>query len=635
MANVQVQLCGLIFDILLIVFVMRHESVGLYSERLFKISLLVYTCCICLDILSVFAIIYEGSVFPTWATVAACKIYLVLLISSAYFGFIYTFSDIVHLRESRPFKYGVSIFALFGSILALALPIYYYYDGKTVLYSYGPATQVTFIFAPIFIISSIVITYLYKSLMNVHKRRAIRLWMLLEILAAVIQFVFPQLLLVGFGSSLGLFILYAVLENPEAYLDKTTGCFSLDTLNSYLNQEYSELKKFSSIIVCLPNNYKLNEEDEKGVLLEVAEFLNAFAGSKLFRLHGNDFALIYDSKDRHEMDEIESAVNLDVIKNRFESEWNGSFFIKAGFLYVPNGNIVSSADEFVELYTKYRDSFTDSKQTRLLDKESGEAIKEFRQMVVEIKNALSDDRIEVYYQPIYSLSTEKFVSAEALARLRSIDGRIIMPGRFIPVAEEAGLIEQVGERVFEKACSCISNNHLKEKGVEYIEVNLSVAQCDNPFLHRTYQNIIFKNHINPKEVNLEITESSSLIHRNILLENMDRLINLGCAFSLDDFGTGESNLNYIVDMPVNIVKFDKTMVQDYFNNEKAKVVMTSTVNMIKELGLKVVAEGVETAEQLEGMRNLGVDYIQGFYFSKPLPLNEYIQFIEKHNGGRL
>ena len=99
----------------------------------------------------------------------------------------------------------------------------------------------------------------------------------------------------------------------------------------------------------------------------------------------------------------------------------------------------------------------------MLDKDSGEAIKEFRQMVVEIKNALSDDRIEVYYQPIYSLSTEKFVSAEALARLRSIDGRIIMPGRFIPVAEEAGLIEQVGERVFEKACSCISNNHLKEK----------------------------------------------------------------------------------------------------------------------------------------------------------------------------
>ena len=115
------------------------------------------------------------------------------------------------------------------------------------------------------------------------------------------------------------------------------------------------------------------------------------------------------------------------------------------------------------------------------------------------------------------------------------------------------------------------------------------------------------------------------------MENMNKLIDYGVTFSLDDFGNGQSNLNYIVDMPVQIVKFDRDMIQSYFKNEKAKLVLNATMRMVHDMGLKVVSEGVETKEQLDMLVELGIDYIQGYYFSKPLPADEFMAFMIENN----
>lgn len=174
--------------------------------------------------------------------------------------------------------------------------------------------------------------------------------------------------------------------------------------------------------------------------------------------------------------------------------------------------------------------------------------------------AMEEDRIEVFYQPIYSTTEKCFVSAEALVRIRENDGSIVSPGKFVPVAEKTGLISQIGQIVFEKTCAFIGEN------------------------------------------------------------------------SLDDFGSGESNLNYIVEMPVSIVKFDRGMSQAYFADKKAKFVMEAAMHMIHDLKLKIVSEGVETKEQMEKISSLGIDYIQGYYFSKPLPGDEFLQYIKRENG---
>lgn len=135
--------------------------------------------------------------------------------------------------------------------------------------------------------------------------------------------------------------------------------------------------------------------------------------------------------------------------------------------------------------------------------------------------------------------------------------------------------------------------------------------------------------MDPSCINLEITESASIQTRNNLLENMQILIDYGVKFSLDDFGNGESNLNYIVNMPVSIVKFDRDMSQAYFANQKAKFVMEAAMHMIHDMQLEIVSEGVETKEQMEAIVALGIEYIQGYYFSKPLPEEEFLKFVSQ------
>ena len=626
--NVEMQCCGLILDILLIYFYLRHETVGLYSERIFRVSLVVNTVCICLDILSVFAIMLSGTL-PEVVIDIACKIYLVSLLTSAVLGFMYTYNDVPHLREDETFTRITKIVYFLGVFFIMVLPVTYYRDGR-IVYSSGLSAYATFIFAPLFIVGALVLTFIEGKVMNIHRKNAVRAWMSLEILAATLQFIFPQLLLVGFGSAVGLFIMYSELESPEVYLDRATGVFSYDTLMIYLKQLYADGQKFTGIMVCTDDEWHMEGETEQGILLEISEFLHSFPKAKLFRCTGNDFMLIYSDK-LSEHNEMESMLNLDVIKTRFREPFRNNILINAQFLYIPDTHIATSYDEYLEICRIYKGELMVGEVSRVLDESAGAHIREQRQVKAEITKALAEDRLEVYFQPIYSIHRERFVSAEALARIITTEGKLLMPGKFIPVAEEYGLISQIGERVFELTCRFFREERMVERGIDYFEVNLSVAQCENARLHEVYQRIMDKENISPDAINLEITESSALKNRNILLDNMNALGNLGCSFALDDFGTGESNLNYILDMPVQLIKFDRSMVQDYFVNERAKVVMRSTVAMIKEIGLKIVAEGVETKEQLDAMKELGVDYIQGYYFSKPLPRKEFLKFLEKNN----
>ena len=183
-----------------------------------------------------------------------------------------------------------------------------------------------------------------------------------------------------------------------------------------------------------------------------------------------------------------------------------------------------------------------------------------------------------------------------------------------------------------KVCRFIKEQNPRQYGIEYIEVNLSVRQCETRDLAKTYIQIIQKYGVDPAMINLEITETASILARKILVENMQILIRQGVSFSLDDFGNGQSNLNYIVDMPVSIVKFDRDMSQAYFENKKAKFVMEAAMQMIHDMKLKIVSEGIETREQMETITELGIDYIQGYYFSKPIPEKEFLKFIWERNA---
>lgn len=244
-----------------------------------------------------------------------------------------------------------------------------------------------------------------------------------------------------------------------------------------------------------------------------------------------------------------------------------------------------------------------------------------------LQRALEEDGIQVYYQPIYSVAKGKICALEALVRIVDETGRCFMPDSFIPLAEKNGMILKLGCIVFRKVCAFMKKEQPERLGIEYVEVNLSVIQCMQENLAEQYLHIMRENEISPHRINLEITETAAVYSEKTLLHNMEELIREGTVFSLDDYGSGYSSLGYVLKLPVRTIKLDKEMVWSYFSSERSAIAMRHEVAMLHELGLFIVAEGVEDEKQYTAMKELGIDYIQGYYFSRPLPQEELLTYL--------
>ncbi|MCR5144764.1 MAG: EAL domain-containing protein [Lachnospiraceae bacterium] len=262
----------------------------------------------------------------------------------------------------------------------------------------------------------------------------------------------------------------------------------------------------------------------------------------------------------------------------------------------------------------------------------GESYEEDRKSYIceiekEIIDAIITNRIVIYLQPIYSIKDKAFVSAEVLARIIKKDNNILMPAEFIPVAEELGIISDIEDVVLKKTCEFLKENDIRQLGLKYLEINLSVKNGQKKNFAKKYLGTMIDYGIDPSLLNFEVTETAVVSRKEHLIKNMNEMIDEGSRFSLDDFGARESNLNYVIDMPIKFIKFDRDMTNAFVENEKAKCVMQHTIEMAHELGLKTISEGVETYQMLQDMQDIGIDYIQGFFFSKPLPIPDFLKFI--------
>ena len=184
----------------------------------------------------------------------------------------------------------------------------------------------------------------------------------------------------------------------------------------------------------------------------------------------------------------------------------------------------------------------------------------------------------------------------------------------------------------EQVCEFIGSTEYAQLDLDYIEINLSPAQCMENDLAKNMIDIMDKNHVQPEQVNLEITESASGELQNSVMDNITALHNAGINFSLDDFGTGYSNMTRIAALPFRIIKLDKTFTK-IDDNPNLIIVLENVIKMIKALNMKVVVEGIETKELVDIFSDMDCEYIQGYYYSKPLPKKEFIKFILSQKAG--
>ncbi len=248
-----------------------------------------------------------------------------------------------------------------------------------------------------------------------------------------------------------------------------------------------------------------------------------------------------------------------------------------------------------------------------------------------IEEALSENKFEVYYQPIYSVTEHRFNSAEALLRLKTSKYGFISPELFIPAAEKNGSIHKIGNFVIDEVCKFIASEEYKNLDIDYIEINLSVAQCMQNNLANEILDTLKKYHVKPNQINLEITETAASYSQKTMMENLQVLKDAGISFSLDDFGTGYSNMRRIASLPLHIVKLDKSFT-NIEENPKLLIVLENTIRMIKDMNMKIVVEGIETENMVKQFVALECEYIQGYFYSKPIPKDEFITFISEQRG---
>lgn len=484
-----------------------------------------------------------------------------------------------------------------------------------------------------YFMASIFFIHSYSRVLNHYRKMCLYIFMFLMLCGVGTQFKYPKISVGSFGLALSMMVLYLGIQSPEEILDKELGIFNKNVFIQKANMCFKSKNSFQIVSVTI-DEWEFLEKTFGVTQLQV--FLEQFVqvvkdevtsyNIEMYRIDENSFYLFMYGEKKNAQNLAEKVMEV------CAKEWI------CGYVEVPvtvDICIIKCPDDFEKVddilqCTEYISKEVHEPGNRIVyakDVSSGYG-KRRNDIRKAIHRAIKNESFKVYYQPIYSTKTDSILSAEALVRLIDEDMGFIPPDEFIPIAESDGSIVKIGNFVLESVCQFMVKNELHKKGIEFIEINVSMVECMKHDMVERVEGIMKKYGLKPSQINLEVTETAATNSADMLNCNMQNLVEKGIAFSLDDYGSGYSNINYIINLPFHLIKMDKNIVWSAFTNKKAGTVLESSVSMIQKLDLKIVAEGVETKEQMERLKEMGCEYLQGYYFSKPLPGDEFLEYIE-------
>ncbi|WP_042272997.1 bifunctional diguanylate cyclase/phosphodiesterase [[Clostridium] dakarense] len=399
----------------------------------------------------------------------------------------------------------------------------------------------------------------------------------------------------------------------------------INNKNKFFNRINKILKKegkYGSILVIDINNFKLfNEKFGYGngdtFLKKIVKYLLTVTDEEnLFRYGDDEFIILLEDDNKANALDIVSKIH-----RRFEKTWNINeinYTIKVTILISDYNSDDNDLDYILRSFeygmkeAKYKNQKTNYFDSKDINIKRKQKIKKILDTVTQ------SDKLRIYYQPIMNINENKYNKIESLIRISDEEIGYISPIEFICIAEETGQIYDIGLYILAKSCEKIIELDKEDKSIEAISINISVVQFMNENFEQDIVRIIDKYNIEYNRLVFEITENIFMHSYTRVVDIMSRLSTKGIRFAVDDFGTGFSSLSYILNLPIDIIKIDKSFIDDIINSKKNKDLVELIVTMSEKLGMEIIIEGVESKEQLEILLDLGCNNIQGYYFSKPI-----------------
>lgn len=609
--QIQIQLCCFIIMLLLLVIYASHKRLKLSSEIVFLRSIILTTLMLAFDITTV-AMIYYMDALDLRLVEWACRLYIISIVWVAGSVVLYVLSDVLPRKKITTFKKYFDIVTVLESVLVAVLPI----EISNRFYSYGMAVNTVYAIASVdFCLAFFCLAY-FRSRLNSRRIFGVLLWLAIWISFASIQFVHNDMLIVGFAVTLGMIILFVLLENPEAKLDRKFGCFNYYTLMSYLHSLFEDKAEFSVVAIFVNNLAQVSEssvERSSRVLLGIAR---RYSKVRVFKNVNWEFVCV---------SETPSQINALVGELLGSLSHDSSELGDLTLVCCQDAGQFNNEYELSQACKFARDTHSENARLKIVSKEIIEAYHRRRFLEHEIEKALLQDRVEIFFQPIYSTFDKQFVSAEVLARIRLVDGDYLMPGEFIPVAEKCGKIYDLGISILEQVCAFLKNN---PNVVSSLNINLSNALLKDERFGKQVLAIMDKYGIVAEQLVFEMPETIPAKAMIVQMKNLEILLRKGIRFAMDNFGRDDFNLMRLVDMHLSYIKLDMDLCKAFFREKKFVHVIEATQKLAQDLNLKIIASGIESEKEFKGMQDQKIEYIQGFYFTKPLPKEEFTAFLD-------
>lgn len=605
----------------------RGNAVPTTRDKTFRFCLYYTIFCTALNILSI-QTVYHAARLPLWVNMVVNTAYFALypplpLIFILYILlYVFEFTPPEHRSRLR-----VVITLLFLSmtfyLVIVTLNIFtgwiFHFDASR-QYFRGPLNRLSLMVASFQITVTLVIIWMERKYLD-RSFFEVVLWLpFLSLGIITIQFFYPNIVLTGTAITLAILSVYLNFQTRRIAIDSLTQYPNRGSFIANIDHIRRYSKKALILVVSLDDFKVVNDTygQSRGdsLLKSIAENLHELIHQgQVFRYGGDEFAVIVNPK---------LGENLaDTILERFHSSWHIeglSIQLRASIatLQLPFIPDVES-DPITLLDHAIRTAKNRGKgQVVHCDAALLSTIRRKNQLTERLMSAIAEKTLYLELQPIFSIESGKPVKVEALLRMNDPQLGIVPPSEFIPLAEELGIIGDIGRWVLEQVCSLIDTARAKGRRTYPVSVNFSGMQFSNTQVVPEILEIVQRYHIPPHTINIELTESTFIgSDYDEALSVMRPLIDRGINFHLDDFGTGYSNLAYLVNLPFDCIKLDKSLLWNVSENRRAHRLIESIIKTVSGMGFHVIVEGVENKEQLAYLQSIECDMVQGYYLSPP------------------